>query len=105
MLVAEPRASVLSVGLSVGFSSQSTFYVAFKDEVGMVPVARAQAVAVPVNPGSTASEHQRDQSLPLRPSTSRVVSSGGIGQGEGIGTTPSLKRPAVAVESATSLIP
>lgn len=37
MLIDEPRASVLSVGLSVGFGSQSTFYVAFKDEVGMVP--------------------------------------------------------------------
>jgi AraC-like DNA-binding protein len=37
MLVEEPRASVLSVGLAVGFASQSTFYVAFKDELGMVP--------------------------------------------------------------------
>ncbi|MCA3129682.1 MAG: helix-turn-helix domain-containing protein [Betaproteobacteria bacterium] len=37
MLVEEPRASVLSVGLSVGFGSQSTFYVAFRDEVGVVP--------------------------------------------------------------------
>lgn len=37
MLIEEPRASVLSVGLSVGFGSQSTFYVAFKDEVGVVP--------------------------------------------------------------------
>jgi AraC-like DNA-binding protein len=37
MLVEEPRASVLSVGLSVGFGSQSTFYVAFRHEVGLVP--------------------------------------------------------------------
>lgn len=37
MLPDEPKASVLSVGLSVGFGSQSTFYVAFKDEVGVVP--------------------------------------------------------------------
>jgi len=37
MLLDEPKASVLSVGLSVGFGSQSTFYVAFKDEVGVVP--------------------------------------------------------------------
>ncbi|MGE4073300.1 MAG: helix-turn-helix domain-containing protein [Lysobacterales bacterium] len=37
MLVDEPRASVLSVGLSVGFSSQSAFYLAFKEELGMVP--------------------------------------------------------------------
>jgi AraC-like DNA-binding protein len=37
MLLDEPRASVLSVGLSVGFSSQSAFYLAFKEELGMVP--------------------------------------------------------------------
>jgi AraC-like DNA-binding protein len=37
MLIDEPRASVLSVGLSVGFGSQSTFYAAFKDETGEVP--------------------------------------------------------------------
>lgn len=37
MLVEEPRASVLSVGMAVGFNSQSSFYVAFKEEVGMVP--------------------------------------------------------------------
>lgn len=37
MLLDEPRASVLSVGLAVGFNSQSSFYVAFKELVGMVP--------------------------------------------------------------------
>jgi AraC-like DNA-binding protein len=37
MLIAEPRASVLSVGMSVGFSSQSNFYAAFKELTGMVP--------------------------------------------------------------------
>lgn len=37
MLIDEPRASVLSVGLSVGFSSQSNFYVAFKEITGVVP--------------------------------------------------------------------
>ncbi len=37
MLIAEPRASVLSVGLSVGFTSQSNFYVAFKEFTGVVP--------------------------------------------------------------------
>ena len=37
MLIAEPRASVLSVGLSVGFTSQSNFYVAFKEMTGTVP--------------------------------------------------------------------
>jgi AraC-like DNA-binding protein len=42
MLLDEPRASVLSVGLAVGFSSQSTFYVAFKELVGEVPGAYRQ---------------------------------------------------------------
>jgi AraC-like DNA-binding protein len=37
MLIDEPRASVLSVGLSVGFTSQSNFYVAFKEFTGFVP--------------------------------------------------------------------
>ncbi len=37
MLIDEPRASVLSVGLSVGFTSQSNFYVAFKELTGAVP--------------------------------------------------------------------
>ncbi|MEY4588289.1 MAG: hypothetical protein RL497_365 [Pseudomonadota bacterium] len=36
-LIAEPAASVLSVGLSVGFSSQSTFYDAFRELEGMTP--------------------------------------------------------------------
>ncbi len=37
MLCAEPSASVLSVGLSVGFSTQSTFYEAFREIEGMTP--------------------------------------------------------------------
>ncbi len=37
MLIDEPRASVLSIGLSVGFTSQSNFYVAFKEFTGVVP--------------------------------------------------------------------
>ena len=37
MLIDEPRASVLSVGLSVGFNSQSTFYSAFREVTGTVP--------------------------------------------------------------------
>jgi AraC-like DNA-binding protein len=37
MLIDEPRASVLSIGLSVGFNSQSSFYTAFKDVAGTVP--------------------------------------------------------------------
>lgn len=36
-LLAEPNASVLSIGLSVGFSTQSNFYSAFRDIVGMAP--------------------------------------------------------------------
>ncbi len=37
MLIAEPDASVLSVGLSVGFTSQSNFYAAFREISGEVP--------------------------------------------------------------------
>ncbi|MDH5360252.1 MAG: helix-turn-helix domain-containing protein [Gammaproteobacteria bacterium] len=37
MLLAEPTASVLSVGLSVGFASQSNFYEAFREITGMTP--------------------------------------------------------------------
>lgn len=37
MLLAEPAASVLSVGLSVGFTSQSSFYEAFREICGTTP--------------------------------------------------------------------
>jgi AraC-like DNA-binding protein len=37
MLLAEPKASVLSVGLSVGFTSQSNFYEAFREIAGSTP--------------------------------------------------------------------
>lgn len=37
MLCAEPSASVLSVGLGVGFTSQSNFYEAFRELEGMTP--------------------------------------------------------------------
>ncbi|NVD99627.1 helix-turn-helix domain-containing protein [Massilia sp. BJB1822] len=37
MLCDEPSASVLSVGLGVGFTSQSNFYEAFRDIAGMTP--------------------------------------------------------------------
>lgn len=37
MLLAEPNASVLSISLSVGFSSQSNFYTAFRDISGVAP--------------------------------------------------------------------
>jgi AraC-like DNA-binding protein len=37
LLLAEPTASVLSIGLSVGFNSQSNFYAAFREFVGMPP--------------------------------------------------------------------
>jgi transcriptional regulator GlxA family with amidase domain len=37
MLVAESSASVLSVGLNVGFSTQSNFYEAFRELEGMTP--------------------------------------------------------------------
>lgn len=37
MLLAEPKASVLSVGLNVGFTSQSNFYEAFREIEGGTP--------------------------------------------------------------------
>jgi AraC-like DNA-binding protein len=37
MLMEEPRTSVLSVGLAVGFTSQSNFYAAFREITGEVP--------------------------------------------------------------------
>jgi len=37
MLLAEPKASVLSVGLSCGFTSQSNFYEAFREIEGTTP--------------------------------------------------------------------
>ena len=37
LLVDEPNASVLSIGLSVGFTSQSNFYAAFKELTGLPP--------------------------------------------------------------------
>ena len=37
MLIAEPNASVLAVGLSIGFKSQSSFYTAFKEITGESP--------------------------------------------------------------------
>ncbi|RYE00683.1 MAG: AraC family transcriptional regulator, partial [Sphingobacteriales bacterium] len=37
LLVEEPAVSVLAIGLSVGFTSQSTFYDAFREIEGMTP--------------------------------------------------------------------
>ncbi len=37
MLLDEPNASVLSISMAVGFSSQSNFYAAFKELTGQVP--------------------------------------------------------------------
>lgn len=37
LLLSEPEASVLSVGLAVGFGTQSNFYAAFKDITGTAP--------------------------------------------------------------------
>ncbi|TCV78949.1 MULTISPECIES: AraC family transcriptional regulator [Methylomonas] len=37
LLLVEPNTSVLSIGLTVGFSTQSNFYAAFRDIVGVAP--------------------------------------------------------------------
>ncbi|MGR9116459.1 MAG: helix-turn-helix domain-containing protein [Gammaproteobacteria bacterium] len=37
MLLAEPEASILAIGLAVGFNTQSNFYSAFRDCAGMAP--------------------------------------------------------------------
>jgi len=37
LLLADPSVSVLAIGLSVGFSTQSNFYAAFRDMVGVAP--------------------------------------------------------------------
>ena len=37
LLIKEPKASVLSIGLEVGFTSQSNFYAAFRQIEGMAP--------------------------------------------------------------------
>ncbi|WP_150046709.1 MULTISPECIES: helix-turn-helix domain-containing protein [Methylomonas] len=37
LLLADPQASVLSIGLTVGFATQSNFYAAFKDVTGITP--------------------------------------------------------------------
>lgn len=37
LLLSEPNSSVLSIGLSVGFSTQSNFYAAFRDITGVAP--------------------------------------------------------------------
>ena len=43
MLLAEPDASVLSIGLATGFKSQSSFYTAFRDLAGQAPAAYRNA--------------------------------------------------------------
>ena len=50
MLCDEPSASVLSVGLSVGFSSQSTFYEAFREIEGTTPGQYRKLHLKPVGP-------------------------------------------------------
>ncbi len=45
MLVDEPKSSVLSIGLSTGFTSQSNFYTAFRDITGMAPGSYRKSAA------------------------------------------------------------
>jgi AraC-like DNA-binding protein len=47
MLLNEPQASVLSIGLSTGFNSQSSFYTAFREITGMAPGAFRKAQGQP----------------------------------------------------------
>lgn len=52
MLLAEPGASVLSVGLGVGFSSQSNFYEAFREVEGGTP-GQYRKAHLPRKPSTT----------------------------------------------------
>jgi len=45
LLINEPRASVLSIGLETGFKTQSNFYAAFKEITGMSPGAFRKTLA------------------------------------------------------------
>ena len=44
LLIEEPRSSVLSIGLSTGFTSQSNFYTAFREITGMAPGSYRKSV-------------------------------------------------------------
>lgn len=59
MLVAEPKASVLSVGLSVGFTSQSNFYEAFREIEGCTP-GQYRKLRLPVSQPLSASSGAED---------------------------------------------
>lgn len=61
MLRDEPDASVLSVGLAVGFTSQSNFYVAFREITGDVP-GRYRKHALSLAPGGQAAGPDRGRS-------------------------------------------
>ena len=50
-LLADPQTSVLAIGLSVGFSTQSNFYAAFRDLVGMAPGQYRKQYAIPIHDG------------------------------------------------------
>lgn len=52
MLVDEPDASVLSIGLAVGFTSQSNFYAAFRELTGEVPGRYRRRLGTPDEEGA-----------------------------------------------------
>lgn len=49
-LIEEPKASVLSISLSVGFNSQSNFYTAFREIVGQTPAQFRKAQGITDEP-------------------------------------------------------
>jgi AraC-like DNA-binding protein len=68
MLCDEPTASVLSVGLNAGFSSQSSFYEAFREIEGMTPgqYRKLHAGGAPRNARAPVNASQISTQIPVR---------------------------------------
>jgi AraC-like DNA-binding protein len=52
-LVDEPKSSVLSIGLSVGFNSQSNFYTAFREIAGQTPAQYRKTQGISIEAPAT----------------------------------------------------